>query len=79
MKSFMININVRLNTMNDVKEFCSIISAYDFDANMTSGSDTVNAKSLLGIFSLDLCEETVLSVDSDNLLDLPEKIYKYME
>lgn len=74
----MININVKLQTMSDVKDFCSILSGYSFDAHMTSGCDTVDAKSIIGIFSLDLADETVLSVDSDTLLDLPEKIYKYM-
>lgn len=74
----MININVKLSTMNDVKEFCSILSKYSFDAQMTSGCDTVNAKSIIGIFSLDLCDKTVLSLDTENLLDLPERIYKYM-
>ena len=74
----MININVRLNTMNDVKEFCSILSGYPFDAQITSGCDTVNAKSVIGIFSLDLCDKTVLSLDTETLLDLPEKIFKYM-
>lgn len=74
----MININVKLNTMNDVKDFCNILSRYPFDAQMTSGRDTVNAKSIIGIFSLNLQENTVLSLDTDNLLDLPEKIFKYM-
>ena len=74
----MIDINVKLNTLNDVKEFCSILSGYSFDANMISGDDVVNAKSIIGIFSLNLKGNTVLSVDTQNLLDLPEKIYKYM-
>ena len=74
----MINIDVKLNTMKDVKEFCNILSEYAFDAQITSGCDTVNAKSIIGIFSLDLCDRTVLSLDTDTLLDLPERIYKYM-
>ena len=74
----MININVRLNTMNDVKEFCNILSTYSFDAQLSSGKDTVNAKSIIGIFSLNLQDTMVLSVDAQNLLDLPERIYKYM-
>ncbi len=74
----MININVKLNTMNDVKEFCNILSSYSFDAQISSGNDTVDAKSLIGIFTLDLQGVTVLSVDTQNLLDLPERIYKYM-
>ncbi len=74
----MINLNVRLATMNDVRDFCSILSAYPFDAQLTSGNDTVDAKSILGIFSLDLNGTTVLSVDSKSLLDLPEKLYKFL-
>ena len=74
----MIDINVKLNTMSDVKEFCSILSGYSFDAQLASGNDIVNAKSIIGIFSLNLKGNTVLSVDTQNLLDLPEKIYKYM-
>ena len=74
----MIDINVKLDTLNDVKEFCSILSGYSFDAQLASGNDIVNAKSIIGIFSLNLKGNTVLSVDTQNLLDLPEKIYKYM-
>ena len=77
-KDYMIDINVKLNTMNDVKDFCNILSEYSFDALMKSGNDIVNAKSIIGIFSLDLQQETVLSVDTQTLLDLPERIYKYM-
>ena len=74
----MIDINVKLNTMNDVKEFCNILSTYSFDAQISSDGDTVDAKSIIGIFTLNLQGNTVLSVDTQNLLDLPEKIYKYM-
>lgn len=74
----MINITVKLNTMNDVKDFCNILSRYSFDAQLTSGSDSVNAKSVIGIFSLDLQRKTTLSLDTNDLLDLPERIYKYM-
>ena len=74
----MIDINIKLETLNDVKEFCNILSGYSFDAQISSGNDTVNAKSLIGIFTHDLKGKTVLSVDTQNLLDLPERIYKYM-
>ena len=74
----MIDINIKLNTMNDVKDFCNKLSGYSFDAMIRSGKDIVNAKSIIGIFSLDLQKETVLTVDTQDLLDLPERIYKYM-
>lgn len=74
----MISFNVKLSTMDDVRNFCNILSCYSFEAQLSSGNDIVDAKSVLGIFSLNLKEETVLSVHTDTLLDLPEKIYKYM-
>lgn len=77
-KGIMINFNVRLSTMTDVKEFCRIISAYPFEAKISTGNDIVDAKSILGIFSLNLTQEATVCVESETLLDLPEKIYKYM-
>ena len=77
-KDYMIDINVKLNTVNDVRDFCNILSGYNFDARMTSGNYTVNAKSIIGIFSLNLQQETILTVNTNNLLDLPERIYKYL-
>ncbi len=74
----MVSLNVKLATMGDVREFCNILSRYSFDAQLKAGNDTVDAKSILGIFSLNLNETTVLTVDSQSLLDLPEKLYKYL-
>lgn len=74
----MISLNVKLATMGDVKEFCNILSGYSFDAQLKAGNDTVDAKSILGIFSLNLNETTVLTVDSHSLFDLPEKLFKYL-
>ncbi len=75
----MISLNVKLRTMDDVKDFCNILSSYPFEAQLTSGNDCVDAKSILGIFSLNLERSTVLTVLHETLLDLPEKIYKYMQ
>lgn len=74
----MIDLNVKLSTMDDVKTFCNILSRYSFEALMRSGNDVVDAKSILGLFSLNLKGDTILSVDTENLLDLPEKLYRYM-
>ena len=74
----MINFNVKLSTMDDVRSFCNILSCYSFEAQLSSGNDIVDAKSVLGIFSLNLQEETVLSVHTDTPLDLPERLFKYL-
>ena len=46
--------NISLNSINDVKEFVNIVSKYDFDVDLTSGRYVVDAKSIMGIFSLNL-------------------------
>ncbi len=50
MKTF----DLLLSSINDVKDFVNIVSKYDFDVDLTSGRYVVDAKSIMGIFSLDL-------------------------
>ena len=45
---------VKLNVINDVKAFVNHCSSCAFDIDLTSGRYTINAKSIMGIFSLDL-------------------------
>lgn len=50
MKTF----EITLNSIGDVKEFVNIVNKYDFDIDLASGRYIVDAKSIMGIFSLDL-------------------------
>jgi len=47
-------MNVDLNSINRVNDFVNIVSKYDDNIDLVSGRYVVNAKSILGIFSLDL-------------------------
>ena len=55
-----------LNSINDVKDFVNIVSKYDFDVDLTSGRYVVDAKSIMGIFSLNLSKPIKVEVHSDN-------------
>ena len=46
--------NILLNSINDVKNFVNAANSCDFDVDLTSGRYVVDAKSIMGIFSLDL-------------------------
>ena len=73
------SISLLLNTTQSVKTFVNIISQYDFDMDLRCGRYVVDAKSILGIFSLDLNRPVVLEIHSDNDCDeLIEKINKYI-
>ncbi len=57
---------VLLNAINDVKFFVNAVSKYDFDVDLVSGRYAVDAKSIMGIFSLDLSKEIKLVIHSDD-------------
>ena len=45
---------IKLGTIQDIKDFNRIVEKYPFNIDLISGRYTVDAKSLMGIFSLDL-------------------------
>jgi len=61
MKSF----NIMLKSINDVKDFVNIVNKYDFDVDLSSGRYVVDAKSIMGIFSLDLSKPIKVEVHAD--------------
>ena len=60
------SMNVLLGTINDVKDFVSIVSKYDFEVDLVSGRYAVDAKSIMGIFSLDLSKPIQVNIHSEN-------------
>lgn len=55
-----------LNSIDSVKTFVNIVNTYDFDVDLISGRYTVDAKSIMGIFSLDLSKPIKVEAHSDN-------------
>ena len=58
--------NIMLNTINDVKAFVNTVSKYDFDVDLISGRYAIDAKSIMGIFSLDLSKPIRLEEHSED-------------
>lgn len=59
-------MNILLSTINDVKVFVNTVSKYDFDVDLVSGRYAIDAKSIMGIFSLDLSKPIKMQVYSDD-------------
>ena len=71
---FMKKMKISLGSIEDVKEFVALTNSYSFDSDLVSGRYAVDAKSIMGIFSLDLAKplEFVVHDDgakADELLD----------
>ena len=62
----MTKTTVFLQAINDVKEFVTIVMHYDFDIDLVSGRYAVDAKSIMGIFSLDLSKPIQLNAHTDD-------------
>ena len=62
----MTKTTVNLQAINDVKEFVNIVMKYDFDIDIVSGRYAIDAKSIMGIFSLDLSKPIQLNAHTDN-------------
>ena len=74
MKTF----NLMLSSINDVKEFVNIVSKYDFDVDLTSGRYVVDAKSIMGIFSLNLSKPIKVEVHDDNCDNFIAELEKFI-
>lgn len=74
-------VNVLLNTIEKVKKFSNITFKHDLDLRLHSGIYVVNAKSIMGIFSLDLANTLELHIVGDDeakINDLLKEIDKFI-
>ena len=60
-------VQISLNSIDKVKSFVNDISKFDFDFDfdLVSGRYVIDAKSIMGIFSLDLSKPIDLNVHAD--------------
>ena len=65
----MTTVQIKLDSIDKVKNFVSDITRYDSDFDLVSGRYVIDAKSIMGIFSLDLSKPINLSIHSETELD----------
>lgn len=58
-------MKISLSSIEDVKEFVALTNSYSFDSDLVSGRYAVDAKSIMGIFSLDLAKPLEFVVHDD--------------
>ncbi len=75
----MTKTTVNLQAINDVKEFVNIVMKYKFDIDLVSGRYAVDAKSIMGIFSLDLSKPIELHAHTDDADEFFKEIEKFIE
>ncbi|MDY5577429.1 MAG: HPr family phosphocarrier protein [Lachnospiraceae bacterium] len=57
------DVQISLSSIDDVKQFIQTITMFDGNFELISGKYIVDAKSILGVFSIDLSKPVVLRID----------------
>ncbi len=71
-------VTISLTEVNHVKRFVNLVGQAPFDVDVVSGRYTVNAKSMLGIYSLDLSKPIQIVIYSDDCEELKKKLAEFM-
>lgn len=74
----MIKIRIQLKTIDDVKDFVNIVGKCPYDVDLSSGRYVVDAKSIMGIFSLDLSKPINVEIFSDDCDDFLADIKRFI-
>ena len=59
-------VDISLNSIDKVKTFVNLINRFDYDFDLVSGRYVIDAKSIMGIFSLDLSKPIALNIYADD-------------
>lgn len=71
-------VKIRLSSIEAVRDFVEIVRKYDTEVDLSSGRYVVDAKSIMGIFSLDLLSPITLTAYSDDCGRLFDELKDYI-
>ena len=71
------SVMLKLSQAEEVKEFVNTVNRYDYEMDLRAGRHVVDAKSILGIFSLDLSKPISLEIYADQCDDLLQSIQRF--
>ena len=71
-------VNIKFTTIKDVQDFVKIVTRHEGDIDLVSGRYTIDAKSIMGIFSLDLLKPIKLTAHAEDTDALFEDLKPYI-
>ena len=72
------SVNINLSLAENVTTFVNMVNRYPYDMDLRAGRHVVDAKSILGIFSLDLSKPITLEIYADDCDDLMSDIKPFL-
>lgn len=71
-------VQINLNSIDKVKTFVSTVTKFETDFDLVSGRYVIDAKSIMGIFSLDLTKPIDLNIHSDETDEIMTAIDSFL-
>lgn len=71
-------VKISLNSIDKVKSFVNDVTKFDIDFDLVSGRYVIDAKSIMGIFSLDLSKSIDLTIHSEDTNKVLEVLKQYI-
>ena len=71
-------VMIRLSLVENVNRFVNIVARYPFEMDLRAGRHVVDAKSILGIFSLDLSKPIAMEIYSEDCEELMKEIQPFL-
>lgn len=62
-------VRISLNSIDKIKSFVNDLAKYEIDFDLVSGRYVIDAKSIMGIFSLDLSKPIDLNIHAESDID----------
>ena len=62
-------VQISLNSIDKVKSFVNDISKFDYDFDLVSGRYVIDAKSIMGIYSLDVSKPIDVNIHTEDNAD----------
>ena len=66
----MVTVKISLNSIDKVKSFVNDLTKFDSDFDLVSGRYVIDAKSIMGIFSVDLSKALTLVIGTDDKTEI---------
>ena len=72
-------VKISLNSIDKVKTFVNVINRFSAEFDLVSGRYVIDAKSIMGIFSVDISKPIDLNIhNADNLEEIMEQLKPYI-
>ena len=71
-------VQINLNSIDKVKAFVHSVNTFNTEFDLVSGRFVIDAKSIMGIFSLDLSKPINLTISNDDDAEIMESLKPFL-